>query len=202
HSFAHLSLSTLCFDLHFSFSFPFSSSLSRHLRSLHSFPTRRSSDLAGYPNAFPISTDNVPMYVPFEQVTFIRNGLVISPFECRCSILYIITFRSGRSISMFSRAYSYNFFPFTLIAEYIGGICIISPVNDASTCLISSSVGTESNVFSSTVSPSASSVVVLLPKNTSAIYCLCKGNKNEIIFVASPTQIGNTPSTEGSNVPV
>src|SRR5699024_11730721 len=56
--------------------------------------------------------------------------------------------------------------------------------------------------ISSSTSPAASSVVVVLPSATSVLYSLGKVNKKGMILVASPTQIGKTPSTSGSSVPV
>ena len=74
------------------------------------------------------------------------------------------------STSLPSLANSYNFLPFTFIAEYIGGFWWYSPIKFTVAFLKSSSVTFTG--FSSNTSPKISSVVVEMPRVISAIYSL------------------------------
>src|SRR5690606_30628945 len=111
-------------------------------------------------------------------------------------------FRTGRSTEIPALAYSYNFLPFTLTAEYMGGICVISPVRPSRTVSSCCRVIFFSSVFRSTISPVASSVSVEYPIATSASYVLHWYVLSSSTCVVLPMQNGNTPSTSESSVPV
>ena len=132
--------------------------------------------------------------------------MFFSFFICFNSIEYIVIFLVGISTSCPFLAYSYSFFPFTFIAEYIGGFCSISPSNvfsvfsmlllfDCSSIFCGIS-------FSSIIFPSASSVSVLFPNFNSTRYFLSWFTKYFEHCVPFPIKIGKTPCAKGSNVPV
>ena len=149
------------------------------------------------PNFSPMSAQRVLMYVPFEQLTSI---VTLLPFISKMSIEFIVTLRGLRSTSIPCLANSYSFLPFCFIAEYIGGICSISPTKLIIAAQISSPVTFTS--VSVKTSPSASSVSVVLPKTNSAVYALSDSVSISLTFVAEPMQIGSTPVAIGSSVPV
>ena len=76
------------------------------------------------------------------------------------------------------------------------------PSNCFSAASISFSEIGFSTFFSSTISPVWSSVVVEKPIVISASYVFDLSVKYSTIFVALPIQIGRTPETSGSRVPV
>src|SRR5207245_11313552 len=56
-------------------------SCSRHLRHLHSFPTRRSSDLCGDPAAYPLHTDHGPFVIHMPYFATNAAGTIFDDFE-------------------------------------------------------------------------------------------------------------------------
>ncbi|MPM92763.1 hypothetical protein SDC9_139899 [bioreactor metagenome] len=107
--------------------------------------------------------------------------------------------RGARSTSPPLRAMSYSFFPPILIAEYIGGICKISPVNRGSTAA-SISRETDGSQRSSAV-PVTSCVSVTRPRRSPATYSFFPFSANSTARVACPTKTGSTPVAMGSSVP-
>ena len=106
----------------------------------------------------------------------------------------------GNITSIPSLAYSYNFFPLTLTAEYFGTSCMYFPLKELTTSyILSLDVSTVSvdNIF-----PSISSVSVSIPKVIPAIYSLSLLVSNSHIFKAFPKHTTNTPVAAGSSVPV
>ncbi len=77
--------------------------------------------------------------------------------------LWIVTCRGFISTLSPALAYSYSFFPFIFIAEYIGGICFISPVKFFSAFCTSFFVGSFFECVSF-ISPVISSVSLVFPR--------------------------------------
>ena len=92
--------------------------------------------------------------------------------------------------------------PLCFNAEYIGGICFCSPMNDFNTLSIYAVLVETSDEQVSMISPSLSPVEVLVPSIISARYVLSELIKNRDILVACPIQTGRSPVARGSKVPV
>ena len=116
-------------------------------------------------------------------------------------MLFITTFFIGSSTLFPSLAYSYNFFPFTLTALYIGTSILYSPINEFKTSSINSLLMFVISSFSKTL-PVISNVSVFIPSVTSAIYSLFKLVISSTSFNALLTAITKMPLAIGSSVPV
>ena len=112
---------------------------------------------------------------------------------------WMVTGRAGRSTSLPCRASWYSFCPLILIAEYMGGTCITSPVKRGSSASSSCRV-TWTGCCSST-SPEVSCVLVTQPKCSPATYSLSPVSAKDTARVACPTNTGSTPVAMGSSVP-
>ena len=111
----------------------------------------------------------------------------------------MVTGRGGRATSLPCRASSYSFCPLILMAEYMGGTCISSPVNRGSSASSSCRV-TETGYCAST-SPEVSCVLVTQPRCSPATYSLLPDSAKDTARVACPTNTGSTPVAMGSSVP-
>ena len=80
---------------------------------------------APQPSAFPMSAHMLLIYVPFEQAISNSNSL---PSKEIISALSTNILRLFTSTSLPSLAYSYSFLPLTFSAEYMGGVCVITPL--------------------------------------------------------------------------
>ena len=113
---------------------------------------------APQPNSSPIFWHNVRIYVPLEHNTSISttSSSMLSTLASN-----MVIFLGLRSTSIPFLANSYSFLPPNLIAEYIGGICSISPMNFWIAVTICSSV--KLNSFTLNTFPLASCVSVVTP---------------------------------------
>ena len=107
----------------------------------------------------------------------------------------MVTSLVGLSTSTPARAYSYNFFPFTLTAENMAVSVQFSQSMIRTLLEFVHAESLDQSFFSSTFSPLASSVVVEKPMVTSPSYAFPASVKYSAIFVALPIQIGKTPVT-------
>ena len=152
---------------------------------------------ASVPDFLPMSSQSVLIYVPFEQLTSI---LALSVSNFKSSIPKICIFRAFLSTSMPSRASLYSLLPSWWAAEYIGGICSISPIN--SFIISSNSVQFIRLSLVFVTLPVESCVSVSAPKHIIHSYSFSAAIMYSTAFVAFPMQIGKTPSAIGSSVPV
>ena len=152
------------------------------------------------PSSFPMSWQRVLIYVPFEHVTSIVNVLLYKSISI-ISIFEIFMSRGFRSIIFPSLASSYSFLPFTLSAEYIGGICFMSPTNFSTHSLIFCSLIPVTS-YSFKIVPVMSCVSVSTPSLHTALYDLSLSVRSSHTFVAFPRHTGSTPVAAGSSVPV
>ena len=111
----------------------------------------------------------------------------------------MVTARGLRSTSRPCRARSYSFWPLILMAEYIGGICRMSPVNRGSAAATSGAV--TATGCSSSTRPETSCVSVTRPSRSVATYSFSPLSAKETPRVACPTKTGSTPVAMGSSVP-
>ena len=149
-----------------------------------------------------ISYERDLIYVPLLTLHLILIIVLLSLYigSSNNDISYMFTSLLGNLISFPSLAYSYNFLPFTLIAEYIGTSWIYLPLILSKAFIISFlSICTFSSLI---ILPSISSVSVKIPSVMVAIYSLSSLVNNFTNFVALPTHTIKTPEAMGSKVPV
>ena len=111
----------------------------------------------------------------------------------------MVTLRGLRSTISPRLASSYSFFPFIFIAEYMGGIWLISPRNPFAAAISSSFDGRVSQVFRTL--PVVSCVSVETPSRSPAIYSLLSASANSTARVALPANTTSRPVAIGSSVP-
>ena len=109
-----------------------------------------------------MSAHSVRIYVPLEQHTRRRR---VSPSRDSRVSSWMVTGRGWRSTCLPFRARSHSFWPLTFRAEYMGGICMISPRKRSSTAVSCPGV-TLTSRRKSTV-PVVSSVSVATPRSSS-----------------------------------
>ena len=110
------------------------------------------------------------------------------------------TGRAASSTSCPARASAYARLPFTLIADTVVGTCMMSPHRGASAASRSDSLR-EVHPTADVGNPSASSVLVAMPKRIVARYSFECPLTHVRSFVALPTPMTRTPVAMGSSVP-
>ena len=166
---------------------------------------RRAPRCAAVPCDAPRSRAMLRIYVPFDTVNDAsqnRRPPSSSP-RPRNSAERMVTGRGFRSMILPLRAASYPFTPFTLIAEYDGGIWLCGPTMPARTRCDSAGSRRRSGTGAVRMTvPSASSVSVAWPNTTRAVYVFVSESRYASRRVAGPTQMVSTPDAAGSSVPV
>ena len=139
-------------------------------------------------------------YVPLLQSTRNFTFRASSPSSRVTSKLCITHRRSFRSTVSPLRAALYRRSPLTLMALYMGGICVISPTIAAASAANIASVTCSHGARSST-SVAASWLGVPSPSRNTPVYTLSMPVKLSTIFVALPTHKISKPVASGSSVP-
>jgi len=140
--------------------------------------------------------------VPFEQITSNTIlGLVSFKFSLTNVKASIVIGLASLEIVFPSLAISYSFFPLTLIAEVMGGTCLMLPVNFENAVRISCSLSGGTFLISRTL-PKVSPLSVAQPSSISHLYVFGNSKTYSLNLVALPTAIIKHPHAPGSNVPV
>ncbi len=112
----------------------------------------------------------------------------------------MVTRRAARSTVWPARAYSYSGLPSFFSAECIGGTWSISPTKRP--MAVRNCSGVTATGRSLSTSPSASAVLVRMPRRTTVSYVLSASSRSCENLVASPKHNGSRPVASGSSVPV
>ena len=152
------------------------------------------------PKRFPRSNARVRTYVPLLQSTRKETFRASCGSSRETSKLFMMHFLSFRSTVSPRLAALYRRSPLTLMALYMGGICVISPTIAAASFKSASSVTCSHGARSST-SVAASWLGVPSPSRNTPVYTLSMPVKLSTIFVALPTHKIKRPVASGSSVP-